>query len=144
MKIFTKIISCSFLFIFITNTLFSQEALKSNEEDYYDFLSLLDLVERPVLNYRTLSDNNWILPENTEHLWNQNNLGSVRLFWETESPASNFFTNGINQSIKYKIFSPEWYNNPCFFKQKMKQIRMCRKRQIHLLRGQKKKTINQR
>lgn len=111
MKIFTKIISCSFLFIFITNTLFSQEALKSNEEDYYDFLSLLDLVERPVLNYRTLSDNNWILPENTEHLWNQNNLGSVRLFWETESPASNFFTNGINQSIKYKIFSPEWYNS---------------------------------
>ena len=111
MKILTKIISCSFLLLFFTNILFSQEAIKSNEEEYYEFLSLIGLVEKPTINYKTLSDNIWILPENTEHLWKENNLGIVRLFWEAKSPASNFFTNGIHQGVKYKIFSPEWYNS---------------------------------
>lgn len=38
---------------------FSQEALKSTEEEYYDFLSLMGITERPSLNYRTLSDSVW-------------------------------------------------------------------------------------
>ena len=38
---------------------FSQEALKSTEEEYYDFLSLMGITERPSLNYRTLSDSAW-------------------------------------------------------------------------------------
>ena len=111
MKISAKILFCFCFFFFFTNTLFSQEALKSNEEDYYDFLSLLGLLDRPTINYRTLSDNNWLLPENTDHLWQQNNLGSSKIFWEATTPASNFFTKGINQNIKYKILSPEWYNS---------------------------------
>ena len=47
----TAILSASFLF--------SQEALKSIEEEYYDFLSLQGIVERPTLGYRTLSDSEW-------------------------------------------------------------------------------------
>ncbi|MBR1722528.1 MAG: hypothetical protein IJ727_08645 [Treponema sp.] len=40
-------------------SLFAQEALKSTEEEYYDFLSLQGIVERPTLGYRTLSDSEW-------------------------------------------------------------------------------------
>ncbi|MBR6143149.1 MAG: hypothetical protein IKQ23_02580, partial [Treponema sp.] len=43
--------------------IFSQEALKSTEEEYYDYLSLQGLAERPTLGYRTLSDNEWILTD---------------------------------------------------------------------------------
>jgi len=39
----------------------AQEALKSAEEEYYDFLSLQGIVARPTLNYRTLSDSVWKL-----------------------------------------------------------------------------------
>ena len=56
-----KIILSIFLFAF-TALLYSQEALKSVEEDYYDFLALQGLTERPTLNYRTLSDSVWNTP----------------------------------------------------------------------------------
>ena len=38
---------------------YGQEALKSTEEEYYDFLSLQGITIRPALNYRTLSDSEW-------------------------------------------------------------------------------------
>lgn len=41
----------------------AQEALKSVEEEYYDFLSLQGIVEKPALNYRTLSDSVWNFAE---------------------------------------------------------------------------------
>ena len=44
---------------FLFYSIFAQEALKSTEEEYYDFLSLQGLVERPTLGYRTLSDSEW-------------------------------------------------------------------------------------
>ena len=46
--------------------LHAQEALKSLEEEYYDFLFLQGLTERPTLGYRTLSDNVWNLKESSE------------------------------------------------------------------------------
>ena len=52
-----------FLFFIININVFSQEALKSVEEEYYDFLSLQGIVERPTLGYRTLSDSVWNVPE---------------------------------------------------------------------------------
>jgi hypothetical protein len=52
----------------------AQEALKSVEEEYYDFLSLQGLAQRPTLNYRTLSDSAWNIEEG-EHLWQEQNLG---------------------------------------------------------------------
>ena len=91
--------------------LFSQEALKSTAEDYYDFLSLQGIVERPTLGYRTLSDSVWNIEEDQEHIWDQNNLGTTKIIWENSNPADNWFTNGIFQGVKYKIFGPEWFNS---------------------------------
>ena len=76
---------------------FSQEALKSTEEEYYDFLSLDGIVERPFLNYRTLSDSVWTKPEGAEgNVWAGNNLGSQKQ---------------ITDHISYKLFGPDWYNS---------------------------------
>ena len=61
--------------LFLLKTLPAQEALKSIEEDYYDFLALRGLTERPALNYRTLSDSVWSVEEDTSHPWQDNNLG---------------------------------------------------------------------
>jgi hypothetical protein len=57
----------------------AQEALKSAEEEYYGFLTLKGLAERPTLNYRTLSDSVWILSEGAEHPWQDQKLG--RKLW---------------------------------------------------------------
>ena len=47
------------LFSSVFCIVFAQEALKSLEEEYYDFLSLSGVVERPTRGYRTLSDSVW-------------------------------------------------------------------------------------
>ncbi|MBR4323225.1 capsule assembly Wzi family protein [Treponema sp.] len=116
--------------------IFPQEALKSTEEEYYDFLSLQGLVERPTLGYRTLSDNQWkfvekespvldvegnpLLDENgnpikekvlPNHVWQENNLGSKRVLWQSESKGGNWFTRGFDHSIKFKAYGPDWYNS---------------------------------
>lgn len=107
MKKFIFIIS---IFIF-TTLLPAQEALKSVEENYYDFLSLQGLVERPTLGYRTLSDSVWELEEGTEHIWQNNNLGATRILWESENQGENWFSKGFYHGLKYKVFGPEWYNS---------------------------------
>ena len=65
----------------------AQEALKSVEEEYYDFLALQGLTERPSLNYRTLSDSVWVVDTSVDadadadatatvsHPWQNQNLG---------------------------------------------------------------------
>jgi hypothetical protein len=63
-----------FIFLFI-NFLPAQEALKSIEEDYYDFLALQGLTERPYLNYRTLSDSVWNINEEADHPWIEQKSG---------------------------------------------------------------------
>lgn len=105
-----KLLSCLFTVIIIS-TLFAQEALKSVEEEYYDFLSLQGKVERPTLGYRTLSDSVWNLEEGTEHIWQDNNLGHNNILWEPETKVENWFVNGLYQGFKYKIYGPEWYNS---------------------------------
>ena len=97
------------LAIFFTTALFAQEALKSIEEEYYDFLSLTGAAERPTLGYRTLSDSEWnILDEN--HPWQNNNLGTKRTVWEV-SEGTNWFTRGFEHNVKFKVYGPEWYNS---------------------------------
>jgi hypothetical protein len=54
----------------------AQEALKSSEEDYYDFLALQGLTTRPALNYRTFSDSVWNISEGAEHPWQGQSLGA--------------------------------------------------------------------
>jgi hypothetical protein len=65
-------------FIIFAAVLPAQEALKSTEEDYYDFLALQGLTQRPYLNYRTLSDSVWQIQEGAEHPWQGQNLGTKR------------------------------------------------------------------
>lgn len=75
----------------------AQESLKSTEEEYYDFLALEGIVQRPTLGYRTLSDSVWNVPEDAEgSVWAGNNLGS---------------TKKITDRISYKLFGPDWYNS---------------------------------
>jgi len=104
---FVAMLSCA--------SIFSQEALKSTEEEYYDFLSLQGLVERPTLGYRTLSDSEWALTEEAktadENVWKNNSLGSKWTVYEPAQKTDNFFTRGIDQSVKVKIYGPEWYNS---------------------------------
>ncbi|MBR4463472.1 MAG: hypothetical protein IKS40_02525, partial [Treponema sp.] len=108
-------------------SLFAQEALKSTEEEYYDFLSLSGITRRPTLGYRTLSDSQWqfvekenpLFDENgnplldekgnpvtektlPEHVWQNNNLGRKRTLWQSENKGENWFTRGFDHSIKFK------------------------------------------
>ena len=89
---------------------FAQEALKSTEEEYYDFLSLTGAAERPTLNYRTLSDSEWQVTDES-HLWKDNNLGTKRTLYESDSTETNWFTAGIDRSVKLKLYGPEWFNS---------------------------------
>lgn len=93
---------------------YAQEALKSTEEEYYDFLSIQGLAERPTLNYRTLSDSEWKLTGEAadgNHVWADNNLGTRFILWQAANPANNWFVRGIDQSITMKVYGPEWFNS---------------------------------
>ena len=126
-------------FSFFAASAFPQETLKSTEEEYYDFLSLIGITERPTLNYRTLSDSVWAIKETetedrlsdssdvettgelktetinktekTAHPWNDNNLGTKRTLWKSSSEKTNWFTKGLNRSVSLKIYGPEWFNS---------------------------------
>ncbi len=108
---FIKKFSILILLCIFNSFIIAQEALKSTEEEYYDFLSLQGLVDRPTLGYRTLSDSVWQLDEESDHIWQENNLGSTKLLWQPSETADNWFTNGLFQGFKYKIFGPEWFNS---------------------------------
>lgn len=127
------------LLFFSIGAAYSQEALKSTEEEYFDFLSLLGLTERPALNYRTLSDSVWAIketdtgnatvedsdteanaeskaetinrPEKTPHPWQNNNLGTKKTLWKSSAENTNWFTNGLKRSVALKIYGPEWFNS---------------------------------
>lgn len=127
------------LLFFSIGAAYSQEALKSTEEEYFDFLSLLGLTERPALNYRTLSDSVWAIketdtgntaaedsdaeanadskaetinrPEKTPHPWQNNNLGTKKTLWKSSAENTNWFTNGLNRSVALKIYGQEWFNS---------------------------------
>lgn len=135
---FFKILFVLF-FVGLVQEAFSQEALKSTEEEYYDFLSLIGITERPTLNYRTLSDSEWNIKEESEnknseksvsesvleketdsanetsgvlvHPWQNNNLGRKFTLWEKQEKSENWFARGINQDIKLKLYGPEWFNS---------------------------------
>lgn len=94
----------------------SQEALKSIEEEYYDFLSLMGIVERPSLNYRTLSDSVWRIKqdedgEQIQHVWQGNNLGRTFTLLNTESEKTNWYLKGIKRGIFLKTYGSEWFNS---------------------------------
>lgn len=98
-------------FIFLVNFLFSQESLKSTEEEYYDFLALDGITERPTLGYRTLSDSVWNINQEKSHIWENNNLGNTFILWNSENQGTNWFSKGFFHGIKLKVFGPEWFNS---------------------------------
>ena len=106
-SIFTKL---TIVFLVISN-ISAQEALKSTEEDYYDFLALQGITERPTLNYRTLSDSKWNLSQDANHVWSDNNLGTTFTLWQKENPGENWFLKGINQNLLMKVYGPKWFNS---------------------------------
>lgn len=106
-----KILKSAALFFIIPSFLSAQEALKSTEEEYYDFLSLIGAAERPTLNYRTLSDSEWNVADDEKNIWKNNNLGTKRILFESSAENGNWFTRGIDQDVKLKIYGPEWYNS---------------------------------
>ena len=111
MKLINKQILFIIIFsLFSVSFIIAQEALKSTEEEYYDFLSLNGTAERPTLGYRTLSDSVWNVKDG-DHIWSGNNLGTTNIIWENSNAADNWFANGLFQGVKYKIFGPEWFNS---------------------------------
>lgn len=97
--------------LLLSSLTFAQEKLKSLEEEYYDYLSLQGLSQRPVLGFRTLTDSVWNIDEEIEHPWKNNNLGRKFTLWEDQSQNENFFTRGFSKSFKIKVFGPEWFNS---------------------------------
>jgi len=57
-------------------SLFAQEAVKSIEEMYFNFLALRGLVQRPYLNFRTMSDSVWEIDPALEHPWRSQRFGT--------------------------------------------------------------------
>ncbi|MBD5427625.1 MAG: capsule assembly Wzi family protein [Treponema sp.] len=113
---------------FAATTASAQEALKSTEEEYYDFLALQGITQRPTLNYRTLSDSVWSISTETKtftdedgneqtaevpltHPWQHNNLGNMRTLWQPHTASENGYLRGVPQGVFLKIYGPEWYNS---------------------------------
>lgn len=99
------------LILFSFQILFAQEALKSAEEEYYDSLSIQGLALRPTLGYRTLSDSVWVIDESCVHPWMHNDLGTLHTIYDVQEKKSNLFLDGINQSLKLRIYGPNWFNS---------------------------------
>ena len=126
-----KIVKKAFLLaalFFAATAVSAQEALKSTEEEYYDFLALQGITQRPTLNYRTLSDSVWSIGTETKtftdedgneqtveeplaHPWQHNNLGKMRTLWQPQTASENGYLRGVPQGVFLKIYGPEWYNS---------------------------------
>lgn len=98
---------------FAAAPLFVQEALKSTEEDYYDFLSLTGATHRSYLLYRTVEESRWQVTDDDDsiHVWSDKNLGTRRTLWQRSSSNRNWFTGGFENAISYKVYGAEWFSS---------------------------------
>lgn len=94
--------ACLFPCLLYAVPLSAQESLKSLEEEYYDFLALRGVIERPYLNYRTLSDSAWEPDEDTGHPWADQNLKT----WH-----NNLRVYGPALFVSYNTASPYGQND---------------------------------
>ena len=83
-----------FFFLLLPAIAVAQEELKSEVEDYYDFLSLSGAVERPYLNFRTLSDSDWKINVSTKHQGKGVNLAG---------------RHPITGKMAYKVYGPKLF-----------------------------------
>ncbi len=74
----------------------AQEVLLSDTENYYEFLALQGLAERPYLNYRTLSDSTWKITEGADHPWKDSLNNPVR---------------ELSDSVRFRIYGPELFTS---------------------------------
>lgn len=86
----------SLFVLFLFSTLTAQEALLSVEESYFDMLALDGVIERPTMNYRTLSDSVWNIQNLTQEnsIWYGNKLTTDYTFFDT---------------FNVKVYSPDLY-----------------------------------
>jgi hypothetical protein len=96
----------------------AQEALKSVEEEYYDFLVLDGVTERPALNYRTMSNSIWTIREDkTEvnelnpNVWADKNLGSYYSILDHNELDTNRVAKTLDRSIKIRVYGPEIFTS---------------------------------
>jgi hypothetical protein len=82
----------------MTTGIYAQEVLLSPNEKYFDFLSLGGYIERPSLNYRTLSDSQWEAAGD-----NANDAVWADVY---TSPR-----RVINDHIRYRIYGPEIFTS---------------------------------
>ncbi|HPO02956.1 MAG TPA: capsule assembly Wzi family protein, partial [Treponemataceae bacterium] len=73
----------------------AQEALLSVEENYYQFLSLDGSIEKPYLNYRTLSDSSWDV-SGIEGPWAGELLGGMK---------------SLTEDMSYRLYGPSLYTS---------------------------------
>jgi len=92
-----KLFFTALLALLFTLALHAQEALKSVEEDYYDFLALQGLAARHTLNYRTLSDSVWEVSPDAAHPWQGRNLGSCFTF--------------VDGLLSLRVYGPELFQS---------------------------------
>lgn len=117
---FTALLLC------LSNSI-TQEALKSTEEDYYDFLSLVGTVRKPTLGYRTLSDNYWEFTEDYEEEVYEETLDNEEEYLEARPEKKDRASKKINPwksvnlapkkslygnpKVLYKLYGPEWFSS---------------------------------
>ena len=106
------------LFILLTARIFSQDGIKSVEEDYYDFLVLNGITSRNYINYRTLTDNIYDINETSDGSsvfesfpWKKENLGLRHQIFNFNKESENWFVKGIDKSLNYKIHGLEYFSS---------------------------------
>lgn len=101
---------CFFICMCFVFSVFSQESLKSFQDEYYDFLFLQGITDKPTISYKTLSDSTWKIGTDSNHPWNNIVAGTSYTLFQTDK-SSNFFVDGIDTSLKLRIYGPSWYNS---------------------------------
>ena len=108
-----KFVSAILTVVFMMTSVNGQQVLKSYEEEYFNFLSLTGITHRNYLNFRTLSDSVWELDDsenNAASLWAEKTGTEYTLFNNTTA-SSNWFLDGIAQSVKIRAYGPEYFSS---------------------------------
>jgi len=90
----TRLLSCVSLSMLFLFGLWGQEKLVGDIERYYDFLALDGYSNRSYLNYRTLSDSVWEIPNPDNELWNSSFLPG---------------THRLGERSSWRIYGPELF-----------------------------------
>lgn len=91
-----KNLTLLYIALIMASILSAQEVLLSDRENYYEFLALQGLSERPFLNYRTLSDSKWEIEEDADHPWKGSLVDPVR---------------ELSETVRFRIYGPELFTS---------------------------------